>query len=102
MSFNNLSQVINYVRNDRGGGKRSWSYAGTRIGGRRGWRHVGGGGRGGNEKEVTVTLLEGEEEEGVTGAVLGGEEEGVGGAGPDSERGGGGTCFCSCAGRRWR
>ena len=68
--LNNLSQVINYVHNDRGGGKRSWSYAGTRIGGRRGWRHVGGG-RGGNEKEVTVTLLEGEEEEGVTGAVLG-------------------------------
>ena len=70
--------MINYVCNDRGG-KRSWSYAGTRIGG-------------GNEKEVTVTLLEGEEEEGVTGAVLGGEEEGVGGAGPDSERGGGGSC----------
>ena len=62
-----LSQVINYVRIDRGGG-------------RRGWRHVGGRGRGGNEKEVTVALLEGEEEEGVTGAVLGGEEDGVGGA----------------------
>ena len=73
MSANNathLSQVINYVRNDRGGGKRSWSYAGTRIGGRRGWRHVGGGG-GRGEMKVTVTLMEGEEEEGVTGTVLG-------------------------------
>ena len=34
------------------------------------------GERGGNEKEVTVE----------------GEEEGAGGAGPDSERGGGGSC----------
>ena len=47
---------------------------------------------GGNEKKVTVALLEGEEEEGVTGAMLGGEEEGMGGAGPDSERGGGDSC----------
>ena len=41
---------------------------------------------------MTVALLEGEEEEGVTGAVLGGEDEGVGGAGLDSERSGGGSC----------
>ena len=55
-----LSQMINYVRNVRGGGRALL----------------------GEEKEVTVTLLE---EEGMTGAVLGGEEEGEAGATPEIE-----------------
>ena len=42
VSANNLSQMINYVCNVRGGGKRSWSYAGIRKGGN--CRPIGGGG----------------------------------------------------------
>ena len=55
-----LSQMIDYVRNVRGGGRALL----------------------GEEKEVTVALLE---EEGMTDAVLGGEEEGVAGAAPELE-----------------
>ena len=55
-----LLQMINYVCNVRGGGRALL----------------------GEEKEVTVTLLE---EEGMTGAVLGGEEEGVAGVMPEIE-----------------
>ena len=55
-----LSQMIDYVRNVTGGGRALL----------------------GEEKEVTVALLE---EEGMTGAVLGGEEEGVAGAAPEIE-----------------
>ena len=54
-----LSQMIDYVRNVRGGRALL-----------------------GEEKEVTVALLE---EEGMTGAVFGGEEEGVAGAAPEIE-----------------
>ena len=72
MSFNSLSQVINYVRNDRRKKELElcWDKNRSKTWLAPCWEK---GGRGGNEKEVTVALLEGEEEEGVTGAVLGGE-----------------------------
>ena len=55
-----LSQMIDYIRNVRGGGRALL----------------------GEKKEVTVALLEDEE---MTGAVLEGEEKGVAGAAPEIE-----------------